>query len=95
MQFNSDSYSDMAIQQCGVTTVGSFNDGILFQCNSLYFQDEVNPMKLEHFSSFQPESAPVSNPSPRPSLIARWDIENGKLVCRWIVDDRPRKPSVH
>jgi hypothetical protein len=27
--------------------------------------------------------------SSRPNLIARWELENGKLVCRWIIVDRP------
>jgi hypothetical protein len=78
---------------------------------SSFLQDEVNPMKFQHLSSVQVESVPLSNPLPRPNLIARWDLENGKLVCRWIVDDtvpgtlcdtvpgalrdRPHKPSVH
>lgn len=29
----------------------------------------------------------------RPNLIARWDIEHGKLVCRWIVSDRSHNSS--
>ncbi|MBW4662515.1 MAG: hypothetical protein KME15_28045 [Drouetiella hepatica Uher 2000/2452] len=51
-------------------------------------------MQLQHEPSLQSESL-LSNPLPRPTLIARWEIENNKLICRWVVDDRPFDSSVH
>jgi hypothetical protein len=45
-------------------------------------------MQLEHKPFLLPKSADLYS-SIRPALIAQWQIENNKLVCRWIVDDRP------
>lgn len=45
-------------------------------------------MQLLHKPSLQPESACLSKPLPRPTLVARWEVEDNKLICRWIVDDR-------
>jgi hypothetical protein len=55
--------------------------------------NEVNPMQLQHASPLQSDSPYLSNPLPRPTLIARWEIENNKLVCHWVIDDRPFNTS--
>ena len=56
--------------------------------------NEVNPMQLQHKSALQAESR-LSKPLPQPALTARWEIENNKLVCRWVVDDRPLDTPAH
>ena len=43
-------------------------------------------MQLQHKPTLQIESR-LSKPLPRPALIARWEVENNKLVCRWVMDD--------
>jgi hypothetical protein len=57
-------------------------------------------LPLQQGNSTQSQSCPLEasglpGKSSRPNLIARWDIEYGKLVCRWIVSDRPRNSSTH
>jgi hypothetical protein len=51
-------------------------------------------MQLQHTSIFQSETHDLSEPIPQPKLIARWEIENSKLVCRWVIDDRPAPSSL-
>jgi hypothetical protein len=50
-------------------------------------------MQLQSYLSLQPESPRLSSLLPRPTLIAHWEIENSKLVCYWVVDDRPTNSS--
>jgi hypothetical protein len=56
---------------------------------SIPLLQQFNPMQLEYKPSLQSDSSPLACPIPRPTLIARWEIENNKLVCRWVIDDRP------
>lgn len=50
-------------------------------------------MQLQHKSALQPESR-LSKPLSQAALVARWAIENNKLVCRWVVD-RPSDSPTH
>jgi hypothetical protein len=50
-------------------------------------------MQLQSYSLLQADSPCLSSSLPRPALVARWEIEDGRLICRWIVDDRPYNSS--
>lgn len=53
---------------------------------SLLWQSHL--MKPNTHIASQSETFRVSRGLHRPMLSARWEIENNRLVCRWVVSDR-------
>lgn len=72
------------------------NQDVIELISELSISNSSSP--LQQGNSTQSQSCPLEASDlpgklSRPNLSARWDIEHGKLVCRWIVGDRSRNSS--
>lgn len=67
----------------------------LFTSTSSFLRQEGHSTRFQSSFPLHPKTSDLSSILPRPKLVARWEIENEKLVCRWIIDDRPHHSSTH